>query len=89
MSEDNEDSAIRQVELKAEAENMKQRYQALLDENLRLEKHLRARKYKIETQLASWLAKYDQDVGDRNAEYEQLQKEYVRTPWKFNRILFV
>lgn len=75
MAEDNDDSSARQIELKAEAESMKQRYQALQDENLRTEKALRARKYKIETQLASWLAKYDQDVGDRNAEFEQLQKE--------------
>lgn len=75
MAEDNDDSSARQIELKAEAETMKQRYQALMDENLRTEKALRARKYKIETQLASWLAKYDQDVGDKNAEFEQLQKE--------------
>lgn len=75
MAEDNEDSTAKQVELKAEAENVKQRYQALLDENLKSEKKLRAKKYKIETQLASWVAKYDQDIGDRQAEFEQLQKE--------------
>lgn len=75
MAEDNDDSIIKQGELSVEAENMKQRYQALLTENLRIEKNLRARKYKIETQLASWLTKYDQDVGDRNAEYEELMRE--------------
>lgn len=75
MAEDNEDSNAKQIELKAEAENVKQRYQALLDENLKSEKKLRAKKYKVETQLASWLAKYDQDIGDRHTEFEQLQKE--------------
>lgn len=77
MAEDNDDSVARQSELKTEAESMKQRYQTLLEENLKIEKNLRARKYKIETQLASWLAKYDQDIGDRHAEFEELQSEYV------------
>lgn len=75
MAEDNEDSTAKQAELMAEAENVKQRYQTLLDENLKSEKMLRAKKYKVETQLASWLTKYDQDIGERHAEFEQLQKE--------------
>lgn len=75
MVEDNEDSIAKQIELKAEAENVKQRYESLLDINLKTEKKQRAKKYKVETQLASWLAKYDQDIGDRHAEFEKLQQE--------------
>lgn len=75
MAEDNDDSTVKQAELKTEAEGMTHRYNSLLDENLRTERLLRAKKYKIETQLASWLSKYDADVGERNDEYERLLKE--------------
>lgn len=75
MAEDNDDSAVKQNELKAEADEVNQRYEALLNENLKSEKKLRAKKFKAETQLASWLTKYDQDIGDNYAQLSQLQKE--------------
>lgn len=70
-------SETRRADLSVEAKNTSQRYEQILELNLADEKALRAKRSKVETQLASWLAKFDQDIGERNAEYEQVQAEYV------------
>lgn len=80
-----EASSLRKAELTEEAEKVENQYKALLEDHLTSEKSLRARRFKVETQLASWLTKYDTDVGERNAELEELTKKLVtwRISFKF------
>lgn len=75
MAEDSKLSTTKQEELTEEGNQTKSSYETLLEDNLSIEKGLRAKKFKIETQLASWLAKYDTDIGERHAEYEELLKK--------------
>ncbi|XP_030755326.1 dynein regulatory complex protein 10-like [Sitophilus oryzae] len=70
------ESEERQVVLAEEAQNIAKEYDTLLESHLEAEKILRAKRLKTETQLQTWLTKYDQDIGDKNSEYEGLKKEY-------------
>lgn len=63
-----------QAQLQQEAKDTTHNYWTLLDQHLAAEKQLRTRKIKIEAQLANWLAKFDQDIGEKQTEYEDLQK---------------
>lgn len=75
MVQETIESEARQEELSANAKAAVQKYESLLEQHLNEEKALRAKRYKVETQLATWLAKYDQDIGERNAEFEEIQAE--------------
>lgn len=75
MMQEAEASETRQAELKEDADHVEKVYKALLENHLIEEKLLRVRKFKIETQLASWLAKYDADIGERQAEFEEISKK--------------
>lgn len=67
-------SEVRREELTEEAERVENQYNSLLEDHLVSEKNLRTKRYKVETQLASWLTKYDTDIGERHAELEELTK---------------
>lgn len=75
MMQEAEASETRQAELKEDAEHVKKVYESLLEDHLIEEKALRVKKFKIETQLSSWLAKYDADIGERQAEFEEISKK--------------
>lgn len=36
------------------------------------------RKYKIETEVENWISKYDQDMGEKQDEYEQIDEVYTK-----------
>lgn len=75
MMNDSFTSESRQVELEREAQEASTQYMNLLDSNLSEEGQLRQKRNKVEAQLASWLAKYDNDVGEKQAELEALEKQ--------------
>lgn len=75
MTQEAEASDIRQAELKEDADHVERMYKLLLEDHLTQEKLLRVKKFKIETQLASWLAKYDADIGERQAEFEEISSK--------------
>ncbi|RZB39596.1 IQ domain-containing protein D-like [Asbolus verrucosus] len=76
MMKDYNKSTEVQQELAEEAKDTTHQYDVLLEDHLAKEKTLRAKRFKVETQLASWVAKYDQDLGDKQAEFEALEKTY-------------
>jgi len=41
------------------------------------EQDLRKKKYKIETEVDNWIQKYDQDMGERQTEYEEIDIVYT------------
>lgn len=75
MMNDSFTSESRQVELEREAQEASTQYMNLLDSNLSEEGQLRQKRNKVEAQLASWLAKYDNDVGEKQTELEALEKQ--------------
>ncbi|XP_028138788.1 dynein regulatory complex protein 10 [Diabrotica virgifera virgifera] len=65
-----------QAFLADEAERVVKRYQDLLQTNLQAEGSSRAKRSKIETQLQNWINTFDQDIGEKQAQFDQLQEEY-------------
>ncbi|XP_063383780.1 uncharacterized protein LOC134670048 [Cydia fagiglandana] len=51
-------------------------YKALLATHVQEEKKLRARRLKVETQLLSWIKKYDVEMTDKQAELDDFQQKY-------------
>nr|CAI5835099.1 unnamed protein product [Callosobruchus analis] len=64
-----------QTTLSEEANRLTKQYELLLEDHLAEEKVARSKRYKTETQLQNWVTKFDQDIGDKQAEYDLLQKE--------------
>jgi len=46
-------------------------------ENREKEAELRAKKYKVENEVDNWIQKYDQDMGERQDEYEEIDLVYT------------
>lgn len=74
MAEDTHASERRQADLAADAKNTVYQYETLLSQHLQHEKNLRNKRSKVETQLCSWLNKYDADIGERQAEFEEITR---------------
>ncbi|XP_050294385.1 dynein regulatory complex protein 10-like [Anthonomus grandis grandis] len=70
------ESEQKQAALAIEAETITKQYETLLEDNFAEEKKLRAKTLRTETQLQNWLTKYDQDVGDKQTEYEEVKAQY-------------
>lgn len=64
------------VVLAEQAKLAEETYKQLLEAHLSDEKVLRVKLDKIEVQLSQWLAKYDQEIGDKQGVKEQLESEY-------------
>lgn len=64
-----------QIDLAEEAQKLKQEYELLLENHLNAEKTSRTKRMKIEAQLQNWLITFDQDIGEKQAEYEILHNE--------------
>ncbi|XP_044759955.1 dynein regulatory complex protein 10-like [Coccinella septempunctata] len=87
MMTDSFNSEARQVELEHEAHDAATQYANLLDSNLAEEGQLRQKRNKVEAQLASWLSKYDNDVGEKQTELEALEKQYNDMKTEFEELL--
>lgn len=72
MMKDYNKSIDIQEELADEAKSVTKEYEVLLEDHLQHEKALRVKRLKIETQLASWVAKYDYDIGEKQSEFDEL-----------------
>lgn len=79
-------SETRQVALSEHAKNAEESYRNLLETHLAEEKVLRIKQDKIEVQLSQWLAKYDQDIGDRQTVKEDLEAEFNKDKEELDKI---
>jgi len=52
-------------------------YEKMFQEHRAAESKLRKRKYKIETEVENWILKYDQEMGEKQDEYEQIDVVYT------------
>ncbi|XP_047533482.1 dynein regulatory complex protein 10-like [Vanessa atalanta] len=62
--------------LKEEELESKENYENLLRTHLIDEKNQRARRFKVETQLLSWLQKYDLEMGDKQVDLDDYTEKY-------------
>ncbi|XP_060803418.1 dynein regulatory complex protein 10-like [Amyelois transitella] len=62
--------------LKEEEVESREAYESLLRSHLIEEKNQRARRFKVETQLLSWLQKYDLEMGDKQVELDEFTEKY-------------
>ncbi|XP_013170295.1 PREDICTED: uncharacterized protein LOC106119711 [Papilio xuthus] len=62
--------------LKEEEAESREVYENLLKVHLLEEKNLRARRLKVETQLLSWLQKYDVEMADKQVELDEFTEKY-------------
>ncbi|CAH2095989.1 unnamed protein product [Euphydryas editha] len=62
--------------LKEEEVESREMYENLLKTHLIDEKNQRARRFKVETQLLSWLQKYDLEMGDKQVELDEFTEKY-------------
>ncbi|CAH0715359.1 unnamed protein product, partial [Brenthis ino] len=62
--------------LKEEEVESREMYENLLKSHLIEEKNQRARRFKVETQLLSWLQKYDLEMGDKQIELDEFTEKY-------------
>ncbi|XP_077016020.1 dynein regulatory complex protein 10 isoform X1 [Tamandua tetradactyla] len=66
-------SQARVAKLQQEILLLRSQYHSLVTENRELEYALRKKKYKVETEIENWIQKYDTEMGEKQAEYEELE----------------
>lgn len=74
---DTRSSDSKQSKIQVEIQQIEDQFQRLLQEHRETEQLLRKRKYKIETEVENWIQKFDQDMGDRQKEYEEIDSVYT------------
>ncbi|XP_037672540.1 dynein regulatory complex protein 10 [Choloepus didactylus] len=66
-------SQARVAKIQQEILLLRSQYHSLVMENRELEYALRKKKYKVETEIENWIQKYDTEMGEKQAEYEELE----------------
>uniref|UniRef100_T2M8A0 Dynein regulatory complex protein 10 n=1 Tax=Hydra vulgaris TaxID=6087 RepID=T2M8A0_HYDVU len=66
-----------QSKLQEDISQIKLQLQSNLKAHRESELFLRKRKYKIETEVENWIQKYDNDMTERQEEYDKLSNEYA------------
>ncbi|XP_033106931.1 dynein regulatory complex protein 10-like [Anneissia japonica] len=83
---DMKNSEGKQSKLTAELQALKTQQTNLIAEHRKSELALRKRKYKIETEVENWIQKYDQDMGERQDEYEDVDAVYTEEKSQLNEL---
>ncbi|XP_072456480.1 dynein regulatory complex protein 10 [Notamacropus eugenii] len=56
---------------------LRTQYHNVVEENRDSEQALRKKNYKLETEIENWIQKYDTEMGEKQAEYEELDEIYT------------
>ncbi|XP_071945844.1 dynein regulatory complex protein 10-like [Antedon mediterranea] len=83
---DLKNSEGKQTKLTGELQGLKTQLTNLTAEHRKSELALRKRKYKIETEVENWIQKYDQDMGERQDEYEDVDAVYTEEKSQLNEL---
>ncbi|XP_041979274.1 dynein regulatory complex protein 10-like isoform X2 [Aricia agestis] len=67
---------VKKEMLREEEHECREAYENLLKTNLTEEKNLRMRRFKVETQLLSWLQKYDIEMSEKQVELDDFTEKY-------------
>ncbi|XP_059149687.1 dynein regulatory complex protein 10-like [Physella acuta] len=74
---DAKNSQQKSQKLQSEVNTLQSGLNSLVTEHRELEADLRAKKYKVENEVDNWIQKYDQDLGERQDEYEEIDAVYT------------
>ncbi|KAH3882895.1 dynein regulatory complex protein 10-like [Dreissena polymorpha] len=75
---DKKNSEGRKQRLQQELAQLQTEKQNLVTEHRENEQDLRKKKFKIETEVENWIQRYDQDMGERQDEYEEIDEVYTQ-----------
>ncbi|XP_075069883.1 dynein regulatory complex protein 10 [Mixophyes fleayi] len=64
------------AKLQQELQQLRSQLNGNISENREIELSLRKKKYKVETEIENWIQKYDADMGEKQAELEELEAVY-------------
>jgi len=74
---DSKNSDQKTQKLQTEINQLQTQLNNSVTENREKEADLRAKKYKVENEVDNWIQKYDQDMGERQDEYEEIDLVYT------------
>jgi len=75
---DKKNSEGRKQRLQQEVVQLQTQLGNLVTEHRENEQELRKKKFKIETEVENWIQRYDQDMGERQDEFEEIDADYTR-----------
>ncbi|KAG9487113.1 hypothetical protein GDO78_007143 [Eleutherodactylus coqui] len=64
------------AKLEQDLQQLRSQLTGTIAENREIELSLRKKKYKVETEIENWIQKYDGDMGEKQAELEELEGMY-------------
>ncbi|CAH1802029.1 unnamed protein product [Owenia fusiformis] len=85
-SADVKNSEGKKQKLTQEVNQLSTQMANLVTEHREHEQSLRKRKYKIETEVENWIQKYDQDMGERQDEFEEIDAVYTEEKKQLNEL---
>ncbi|KAK6192225.1 hypothetical protein SNE40_003732 [Patella caerulea] len=74
---DVKNSEGKRQKLQQEINQLRTSFQTMTTEHRESEQELRKKKFKVETEVENWIQKYDQDMGERQDEYEEIDEIYT------------
>lgn len=74
---DNKNSDQKTQKLQSEINQLQSQLNNSVSEHRDIEAELRGKKYKIENEVDNWIQKYDQDLGERQDEFEEINLVYT------------
>jgi len=74
---DSKNSDQKTQKLQSEINQLQTQLNNAVTEHREKEADLRAKKYKVENEVDNWIQKYDQDMGERQDEYEEIDLVYT------------
>ncbi|KAL5016776.1 hypothetical protein ScPMuIL_006365 [Solemya velum] len=83
---DVKNSEGKKQKLHQEMAQLKTQLQNHVMEHRENEQELRRRKFKIETEVENWIMKFDQDMGERQNEYEEIDAVYTEEKKQLNEL---
>ncbi|ESO91687.1 hypothetical protein LOTGIDRAFT_83213, partial [Lottia gigantea] len=74
---DVKNSEGKRQKLQQDINHLRTQFQSMTAEHRENEQELRRRKFKVETEVENWIQKFDQDMGERQDEYEEIDEIYT------------
>lgn len=83
---DVKNSEGKRVKLQQDLNQFKNQLSTLITEHRESEGDLRRKKFKFETEVENWIQKYDQDMGERQDEFEEIDEVYTKEKKELNEL---
>lgn len=76
----------KRAKLQQDDVQLKTQLQNQVSEHRESEQNLRKKKFQVETEVENWIQKYDQDMGERQDEYEEIDGVYTEEKKQLNEL---